>query len=205
MAADLGLLQHLLDRLEKHWQAVNAPVIELARPGLTTEEIDERTAPLGLRLPVEARYWFAWHDGVEPALADQAQMGPSFYLPSLEYQILSYLDERQFAVEAFQEGWAETPDQLWEPSWFPIFGRSIGRSPAIVDVGVAEGELTPIGHATKESVDPPGRGRTLTSLVQFWVECHDQGLYRWQPEERNWVAARDAPSVAAGPYNNLYM
>jgi hypothetical protein len=46
-----------------------APIVDHLQPGLSDEQMDELTAPLGLSLPVEARRWWGWHDGVDPASA----------------------------------------------------------------------------------------------------------------------------------------
>lgn len=205
MPADLGRLQELLNRLEEHWQRVNAPVVALARSGLEPEQIEELSARIGLRLPAEVRCWFSWHDGAEPSMSGQATMGPRFYLPSLAHRVSAYVDERQSAAEAHAEGWAESDDELWAKSWFPVFESAVGRSPAIVDVNVSDGELAPIGHVAKESVDPPGKGRSLTTLVEFWVSCHDSGLYEWQPDKNVWRADINAIQVTSGPYSPFYM
>jgi hypothetical protein len=53
----------LLAQLEDCWRACGAPVADALRPGLTDDEMDALTAPLGIRLPAEARRWWGWHDG----------------------------------------------------------------------------------------------------------------------------------------------
>ena len=59
--------RHLLGELEVRWRAQEAPILERLTPGLSVEEIDAVTAPLGVRLPAEARLWWQWHNGVPGA------------------------------------------------------------------------------------------------------------------------------------------
>ena len=54
----------LLEQLAERWRRQRAPITEALSPGLDEEEMDALIAPLGLSLPVEARVWWGWHDGV---------------------------------------------------------------------------------------------------------------------------------------------
>ena len=71
------LTADLLETLERGWARQSAPVMEHLRPGLSPERIDDLTAPVGLRLPVEARIWWGWHDGVDVRLGPRTELGPS--------------------------------------------------------------------------------------------------------------------------------
>ena len=52
--------------MRDRWREDGAPTADALRPGLGDTEMDELTAPLGLRLPPEARTLWSWHDGAEP-------------------------------------------------------------------------------------------------------------------------------------------
>jgi hypothetical protein len=62
------LTTELLEQLAKRWREHGAPVASHLRAGLTAEQMDELTRPLGLHLSSEARTWWGWHDGADPAL-----------------------------------------------------------------------------------------------------------------------------------------
>jgi cell wall assembly regulator SMI1 len=61
-----------LDRLERVWRRLDSPLVDLLRPGLSDEQIDELMAPTGLTLPDELRLWWGWHDGA-PTTSDQEE------------------------------------------------------------------------------------------------------------------------------------
>ena len=75
----------LLDRavlaeLESRWQSQGAPIVSALRPGLSDDEMDRLTEPLGLSLPREAREWWGWHNGApRPAPYSHTawEIGPS--------------------------------------------------------------------------------------------------------------------------------
>jgi hypothetical protein len=58
----------LLEAVRDRWQQDGAPTADALRPGLTDAEMDDLTAPLDLRLPLEARTLWGWHDGAELGL-----------------------------------------------------------------------------------------------------------------------------------------
>jgi hypothetical protein len=204
VVADLDRLQAALDRLEEHWRRVNAPVLEFAGPGLSEEQIIELSNEAGLHLPEEARHWFAWRNGTGVQNPRQAAMGPRFYLPSLEDQLKQYRWHCSFAAEMVSKRGLDRATQIWSPLWFPMIPCVFGMNAVSMDTDIDEGLAAPVGYSDKDfdDFDRPGQGRTLTGLVEFWVDCHDRGLYQWQPHKRDWHA--DPDGSAPGPWSSFY-
>lgn len=177
-------LLNLLARLEEHWRAVDAPVVGLLRPGLSAAEVDEATAPLGLRLPLEARTLFGWHDGTTFAPGVRRDIGPAFAFMPLQWQVEQCQQWRRFAADLLPAGLTG----LWEDSWFPLMAGIIDASTnIIIDTSVRAGEVAPCGFSDKEDVKPPTRERTFTDIVQLWVDCLDSGTYSYSPEDHMWL------------------
>jgi len=110
--------------------------------------MDAITAPLGLRLPDEARVWWGWSNG--------APRHPSGlpYLP-LEEAVDLYRSVRRMADDVAGGAPAgaahASADFWWERAWFPIT-RSGHGSTVACDCGVARGEPTPIRVIDWENV-----------------------------------------------------
>ena len=108
------------------------------------------TAPLGLRLPIEAERWWGWHDGVpEKACAvagDRELGGPGFqFLPlaeAVEHYRAGRETARRAAARLVDDEFAD-PDRWWNPAWFTIITAGHGVS-VTVDCSVAEGDATPV-------------------------------------------------------------
>lgn len=88
------LADALLEELALRWRQQGASIADLLRPGLSEEEMDELTDPLGLVLPREAKIWWGWHDGAFPAPPSSA---PASLGPQL--QLLPLADAVQTCVE----------------------------------------------------------------------------------------------------------
>jgi len=54
-----------LHELDGHLRRLGLPIAEHLRPGLSDEEMDAITHPLGIDLPPQLRALWAWHDGAE--------------------------------------------------------------------------------------------------------------------------------------------
>jgi hypothetical protein len=111
--------RYLLGDLEARWRAQSAPIVERLTSGLTSEDIDAITAPLGVRLPAEARQWWQWHNGVPSAYGDRRVLrtigGPYYEYIPLEEAATEYRQLREIAAAV-----ASAPrhaDDFWHPSW----------------------------------------------------------------------------------------
>lgn len=150
-----------------------APLVDLLQPGLTEAEMDDRTRPLGVTLPDEARLWWGWHDGVA---VEHYGNDP----------------QREIAVKAAGSGgyppdWGD-PDYWWHPQWFPIT-ESISGSTVACDCSVRPGEPTPIravSWGTKEDSDVPV-ARSFGEMVEWWLEAFDTGAWRYDRTQQTWV------------------
>lgn len=129
----------MLEELEDRMRAQGAPVDEWGRPGLTSVEIAEMLAPLGLTLPAEARAWWEWHDGSTQPL--EGKFGPRKSYLSLSAAIKQYRQSRGVAEGSAPDWPHNNPDLLWDPQWFPI---EPGPQPVVVDCGVPEESWTSV-------------------------------------------------------------
>ena len=115
--------RQLLGELEARWHAEGAPITERLTPGLSDEEIDAITAPLGIRLPAEARLWWQWHNGVPASAvtlrAERTIGGPYYEYIPLEEAAADYRQVRKIAAEVVRD-MDQDVDDFWHPSWWPI-------------------------------------------------------------------------------------
>ena len=190
--------RRLVEELGARWRAVHAPVVDRLRPGLADAELDALMEPLGLRLPMEARVWWGWHDGVEATsvrLSREREI-----MPALEFHPLAEAVDRCWTWRRISRGWhddapGEQPDPWWDDAWFPI--TDAGQAGIVAcDCSVAAGEPTPI-----RCVLPPEPGSptaepvfaSLGELVQGMIDAFDAGAWRY---EEGWqLAAGPRPEV----------
>lgn len=89
----------LLARLEAAWTAQSAPIVDHLAPGLTDDEMSEIVSPLRLRLPLEARAWWGWHDGVpwrgDGEATPERGLGPGLEYMPLRDAVKDYLLDRK--------------------------------------------------------------------------------------------------------------
>jgi hypothetical protein len=63
-----GFAEHeLLEGFLRALRRIEAPVADNLAPGLSDEEIDALLEPVGITLPEEARVWWRWRNGPDPA------------------------------------------------------------------------------------------------------------------------------------------
>jgi hypothetical protein len=183
------LTEGLLEELAERWRAAGAPIADSLRPGLSDAEMDALVAPLGLRLPHEARVWWGWHDGARPSdrLGVSWELGPGFGFFSLGEAVALYHEMR----ELFRDIWAdEDPgmvDYWWRPSWLPI---TECRGAVRCDCAVSEDAPTPIYWAYSHDHDADGltnpKVGSFGTLVCWWIEALDSGGWRYDPEANRW-------------------
>ena len=158
-------------------------MIDHLRPGLPSKRIDEITRPLGLTLPVEARIWWGWHDGVDVRFGVHVELSPSLpFLPLEEAAALCDHARRQAAQVA-----GDQADYWWRPSWFPITER---RGEIRCDCDVQEGAPTPIFYAYSHDHDADGLNNpkvdSFGRMVGWWVEALETGAWRYNAEAKRW-------------------
>jgi len=166
-----------------YWRERGAPIAELIAAGLSAAAIDDATAPLGLRLPVEARIWFSWHDGV-PHWGASSQLTSAGWMPLPMVDALGqYHQNRRLSVELYEPSIEASPDAAWPPSWFPL-AMVPGGDTLAVDCDVPEGHPTPVRAVTWEDVDyARPKADSLTQAVEMWLRAIDEGLHGYSAEE----------------------
>jgi cell wall assembly regulator SMI1 len=206
MAADehrewLMLSHELLEQLERRWREAGWRGLGRLRPGLSDEQLDALTEPLGLRLPTEARMWWGWHDGIVPS-------GPGFeavfggsdfeYLP-LDRAVDAYLLRRALAAEVAvasqADGYGE--EYWWHPSWFPITEGGGGTTIAC-DCSVPFGDPTPIRSVRWDLGDEWAVPRvdSFGELVRHWIAAIDRGTWCYDASQDRWRGSSTYDPVA---------
>jgi SMI1/KNR4 family protein SUKH-1 len=170
---DLQSLQQRLLQLEDIWRRAGDRRGDLLRPGLTVEQVDEATEPLGLQLPAEAKVWWGWHDGADSVT--NLSIGPGPFFRTLEEAVSIYQESLSLAQEAPRPEWI---DWAW-PRWvFPFAGST--EWCLVVDCRNPGQPAAPVGrrHISDASPFEPG-APSMLSLVENWIELYESGLYHW--------------------------
>jgi hypothetical protein len=183
----------LLYAYEECLKGIGAPAAEWFRPGLTAEKIEEAVAPLGLRLPSEARIWWEWHDG---ATAEGRELlpGPLRQCLTLVGAVDLYRRSRVLADKAARTWPEHNSDFLWSPTWFPVVGWQL---PIVIDCSVAEGQATPLRIVDWQDVEGflEPQAQSLGQMVAWWIEAIDVGALEWNGADRKWLR-HDIPEWA---------
>jgi hypothetical protein len=178
------LSMDMLSAYEERLRSQGLPVDEWARPGLKLDAMEEMLAPLGLRLPVEGRSWWQWHDGTTHP-GQERLFGPWKEYLSLEKAVAVYHQFRSIADETAGAWPQNDRDFLWSPTWFPMKGPQL---PIVIDCSVPEGQPTPIRFIDWQNVDGffKPRAESFGQMVSWWIEAIDCGAWRWNPECNQW-------------------
>jgi hypothetical protein len=189
----------MLEELADRWRRHGAPVGDGLQPGLVGEQIDALTAPLGLRLPTEARVWWGWHDGVYASRvrwAREREVVPGLEFLPLAEAVRRCIDMRVISLDWHKSAAGAEPDPWWGPSWFVL--TDAGQAGIIAgDCAIPDGAPTPI-----RCVDPPEPGNvpstpilgSLGALVQGWIDAFDQGA--WTYTDRWQIDAEHRPAIS---------
>jgi hypothetical protein len=181
----------LLHTYEERLRAQGLPFDEWVRPGLRGDEMDTVLAPLGLRLPSEARTWWGWHDGENPTARNDL-LGPSTEFLSLAESVRQYGQSRGIAERTAKQDpppW-DDPDFAWNPAWLPI---SRPGHPVVIDCSVAEDDPTPIRYIDWQNVDSffLPKAQSLGQMVTWWIEAIDVGAWEWSHKDQRWFSHND--------------
>lgn len=169
------LTQQLLDQLERRWRENDALILHHLQPGLSDEQIDQLTAPLGLRLPEEARRWWRWHDGAPmdaPPGSRDIGAGPN-YIP------LSYAVEQTEFLRSLDP-------VVWSDTWLVMTDES---DPLVMDCGGAFDEPVCVRTTALQDPEPPPADHATTSigeLISLWIEAFDNGAYTYDKDVGRW-------------------
>lgn len=179
----------LLTRLEAQWHELHLPLVSRLAPGLSHREIDELTAPIGLRLPTEALVWFGWHNGTLPTTDDmdvERWFGLGRAFVPLQEAISDY-EVRLSIAETACEDFDVAPSCYWNRSWFPVVGGEIALA---CDCSVARGAPTPIRamdfHTMKPEEFAVVRAPSFGEMVERWIAAYEEGLWTYDATAAMW-------------------
>lgn len=153
------------------------PVASSLRPGLRDEEMDALTAPLGLRLPREARRWWGWHDGAsaQPGFEPEV-IGP----PSMSFFPLADAVERTGSIRKIQNelwerfGW-EGSEPDWKPGWLVLTNP---ERPIVIDCSVGLDDPVPVRSFFFQEPMVAAEGvKSLGELIRIWIYAFDSGAW----------------------------
>lgn len=192
----------LLEALWSRWHGEGWPGVDWLRPGLSGDEIDAMTAPLGIRLPGEPRRWWGWHDGV---VAPKDVPRERFALGAVGFPFLPLAEAsihcRRLREAAIRTNDPEvgTPDETWHPTWFPFTIAVYGATLAI-DCSDPDTDRTPIRVVDwADGLMGDVVAGSVGELVSIWIDAidlgawrYDSGLARW---ERDWNLIDDALTI----------
>lgn len=174
--------QSRLQRLERAWQRLDAPILRIMRPGLSESRIDELIAPTGLTLPDELRWWWQWHDGAVTALPDPDQAreidpGGWLFLP-LSEAVELYKHHEEVRRKYIAMGAAELAEITWRPELFP-FSHRVWRPNDVLaaDTSVPAHASAPVVTRAFEGLGGAPEVDSVAETVSVWVELLESGRY----------------------------
>lgn len=189
-------LRQELTLLGEQWVRLGAPISDVLAPGISPVEVDALTEPLGLRVPVELKVLWEWHNGsqAEPRGADDYSIGHGGYeFLSVQDALQQYLGNRQSFAEP------EEPDLLpqmfWHTSWLPFMMQQAQR--LYVDC-----ERTVTGHPGAAPVRlvsweweafDVDVAQSVTAAVLTWTWLLEQNYYRVELQGERRVFRRFSP------------
>lgn len=185
MSADAPLMLNtqLLADLERRWNAHGAAVARLVRPGLSDNEMDALTEPLGIKLPREARRWWGWHDGADPPAEDTrpAELGPRRWFLSLADAVQDCV----WRQDVERQAWGGALGPEWRPGFLPIDGAGM---PALLDTGVGFEEPVPVRAFVTDNPAAATPGvPSIGELVRLWIDAIDVGAWSFDQDRELWM------------------
>jgi cell wall assembly regulator SMI1 len=176
--------EQLLKQLKRRWKEQGAPIAAALRPGLTDDEMDRLTSPIGLRLPREARRWWGWHDGASPQIPGRdvaAEIGPRMAFLPLADAVSECRRIRALLMEV--SGGEGDPDWKW--SWLPM---NADKRPLVFDCGVEFDAPVPVRSFFFEDPAAGAEGaRSIGELVTIWLEAIDCGAWAYERQRNRWT------------------
>jgi cell wall assembly regulator SMI1 len=181
----------LLDELEGLLREQTADALSgLREQRACPEELDEAERSLSLRIPDEARLWWAWWNP-EPAI----EVVPNVEIVSLHTAVAMYRVRsdlaRSAAEQARQRGVAGLgdPHMWWRPNWLPLLGP-FQHDTVAIDCDVPADAATPVLRITATSIGDKGyddpRAPSMGALVAHWIQLLRAGAYVYDRARKAW-------------------
>lgn len=153
----------LLDEFDDALRWIGAAITEIWKPGLSDDEIDALTQPLGLQLPEEARKWWRWHNGFSPEVrAPRWDITPNRPLFDLQMTLDDFESSREAVLQL--EGATARLSPVGNVPW--IFFDCEGARDAPVPIYVGD-------HGYGQQLVLPSIGE----LVAVWIDLIRTGVY----------------------------
>jgi hypothetical protein len=160
-------------------------------------------APLGLRLPGEARLWWGWHDGAETGLISHG-IGNGIVPLRLAHAAEQYGQVLEDAALVAADRDVFEPDDFWRRAWFPLAAPARGL--LACECPVAEDAPTPIRYVDfelpVESQEPVAS--SLGAVVSLWIEAIDRSGWTYHHDRPpGWTTHSDRLPRVDGWARNL--
>jgi cell wall assembly regulator SMI1 len=186
----------LLDELARRWRALDAPIAQQLEPGLNDEAIDALVEPLGLRVPLEARTLWKWHNGARDAFIVTTG-GKAFSALETCVELASQMrDIARDVARPYRLSASEADDMarsVWNWDWLPLAYDGVSGK-LVIDAArdATPRDVCPVLYranddGSKAAVVAPSIG----SLVRQWIAVldaaepydHDHDRWIFDPEK----------------------
>jgi hypothetical protein len=176
------LTADLLAELEHRLRDLDAPVTRIWRRGLSDDQMDELTEPIGLTLSTEARAWWNWHDGVERGvIRPQPGIGDGWEPLQLAEAVRDVIAKREVVAKLVSLG-HDDPRSRWSKSWIGLCGNPSPERLAC-ECAVPAGAPSPAIYFDPEGNDDPHlpKAASIGEVVHVWLEALDDGTWHIDP------------------------
>ena len=144
--------------------------------------MDAATEAIGLRLPLEARRWWGWHDGAAPSATDgpAAQLGPGkSFLP-----LGDVVKECETARQVQRQAWGGDLGPHWREGWLPLYPSS---RPIVFDCSGGYEDPVPVRSFFYEDPTAGQEGvASIGDLILVWIDALDAGAWRYDESTKRW-------------------
>jgi hypothetical protein len=181
----LALSPETLQRLEERLRADDAQPLHGATAGLAAEQLSSLAATFAGDLPAEARLWWSWRQWGQGRVLPQAQ-----YL-RLAIAMAEYASGRREAAKLADAPFFDPidPDQLWHPSWLPVFVIDSGMV-LVIDASESDGASAPLRLIDWQDLGGTHFGRlvarSLGEYVTGALDAIDAGQWAYDPAFGDW-------------------
>lgn len=174
------LTNELVERFGERLAMLGAPAATAAEPGLPPDEAQTLVAPLNISLPLEARNWWGWRNGVSPASGRAAMMLSRWEWLSLADAVAECKVLRAMAREV-----EELPyEQIWADGWLPVCRE---KGSVVLDTAVRDDGPCPVRIWWPDAPDAPPVLPSMGELVLLWIEAIDSGVWSYDRAGDNWI------------------